>query len=215
MKVTLSGLASAVLALTISAPASFAQNAPPTARELAVKFVSSGDASTETMLQTARESITEALEEKGARLPQDVKDWMAIAFAGAAEQVMNDMTPQLEQRLVDLYATNFTAEELQQVLDFQVFVRQPQIAAVIDKATKEKTSEARLQVMQSELSPEDFNKIMTFTLKPPMLNVTLLTLKETKSVLAEFTTRFQTALLPYCSTAPKGVALCDKQGRQP
>lgn len=215
MRVVVLALVGMVLALSAESASAQAIDTPPTARELATKFVKSSDNSSEAMLETARDSMTQALEAKGAKLPQNVKDWMTAAFAGASKQVMDDMTPALEQHLIDIYATNFTAEELQQVLDFQVYVRQPRIASVVDKASKEATSKARLEVMQAELPPEDFNKLMTFTLKPPMLNVTMLTLKETKAVLAEFSTRFQAALLPYCATAPKGVVMCEKQGRQP
>lgn len=185
----------------------------PTARELAVKFVMSSDTSPEALLEMSRESVMETLKTKGKTLPQDVKDWMAVAFTAASTEAMNAMAPSLEERLVNVYATKFTAEELQQVLDLQAFLRQPHLMALIAEAEKEANSAAKLEILREGMTAEEFNRFARETLRHPMLTVTAVTMQEARGIAAEFTERFNAALVQYCPTAPKGVAQCERQGR--
>lgn len=202
-------------AIALMAAPAFAQEATPvpTARDLARTFVLSSDTSPEAILDMSREAIMESLEGKGRSLPQDVKDWLKVSFAAAATETMNAMLPSLEQRLVDVYATKFTAEELQQVLDLQAFLRQPHLMAVMADAEKAQTSAARLEIISKGMTTEEFTRLTRETLRHPTLTITAVTMQEARDISEEFGERFNEALLQYCGTAPKGVAQCEKQGR--
>lgn len=204
----------AAVALMAAEPA-FAQEttAAPTARELALKFVLSSDTTPEALLQMSRDAIMESLETKGRSLPADVKQWLTVSFTAAATETMNAMLPSLEQQLVDVYATKFTAEELQQVLDLQAFLRQPHLMAVMADAEKAQTSAARLEIISKGMTTEEFNRLMRETLRHPMLTITAVTMQEAKDIAEEFGERFNKALVQYCGKAPKGVAQCEREGR--
>jgi hypothetical protein len=203
-------LAAMVFAVTITGSA-FAQTPAPTVRDLAIKFVH--DPSNATMLAEVREQMLATVMEKGKNLPPTVKSWIATAMPAAAEQVMTDMLPVMEERLINAYAEKFTAEEMQQILDFQVFVRQPHIAKAMEDAGVAPTAVARMQIVKSKLSAADFERVMTETTKHPMLTMTLVTLKLTEEITAEFVKRFLVAVQQHCATAPQGVPLCEDQGR--
>ncbi len=183
----------------------------PTARDLAIQFVR--EPSNTTMLDDAREQMLAVVMEKGKDLPPSVKSWMATAMPAAAEQVVKDMTPVIEDRLINAYAEEFTAPELQQILDFQVFVRQPHIAQAITDASAAPTAVARMEIIKSKLNAAEFERIMTETTKHPMLTMTVETLKLTQEVTAEFVKRFTVAVQQHCTTAPQGFPLCEDQGR--
>jgi hypothetical protein len=183
----------------------------PTARELATKFVH--DPSNAAMLDDTREQMLATVMEKGKNLPPSVKSWMATALPAAAEQVMTDMLPVMEERLIDTYSKKFTVEELQQILDFQVFVRQPHIAKAIADASAAPTAAARMEIIKSKSSAADFDRVMTETTKHPMLTMTIETLKLTQETSAEFVRRFNVAVRQHCATAPQGFPMCEDQGR--
>ena len=207
-------VASRLPALTVAllvAGSAFAQAPAPTARELATKFVH--DPTNATMLDDTREQMLATVMEKGKNLPPSVKSWMATALPAAAEQVMSDMLPVMEERLIDVYSKKFTAEELQQILDFQLFVRQPHIVKAISEASSEPTTAARMEIIKSRLSTADFDRVMTETTKHPMLTMTVETLKLTQEITTEFVKRFNVAVQQHCATAPQGFPLCENQGR--
>jgi hypothetical protein len=205
-------LAAMVFAATIAGPG-FAQTpAPaPTVRELAAKFVH--DPSNATMLADAREQMLATVMEKGRDLPSAVKSWMATAIPAAAEQVLTDMLPVMEERLINAYAEKFTVEEMQQILDFQVFVRQPHIARAYMEASSAPTSVARMEILKTKLTAAEYERVTGETLKHPMLTMTLTTLKLTEEITAEFVKRFLIAVQQHCATAPQGFPLCEDQGR--
>jgi hypothetical protein len=189
----------------------FAQTPAPTSRDLAIRFVH--DPTNATMLDDTREQMLAAVMEKGKNLPPSVKSWMAIALPAAAEQVVKDLTPVIEQKLVDAYAEKFTVEELQQILDFQTFVRQPHIAKVYFDASTAPTAVAKMEVLKSKLTAAEYERISTETLKHPMLTMTLTTLKLSEEIAGEFVKRFNIVVRQHCATAPQGFPLCEDQGR--
>jgi hypothetical protein len=189
----------------------FAQTPAPTSRDLAIRFVH--DPTNATMLDDTREQMLAAVMEKGKNLPPSVKSWMAIALPAAAEQVVKDLTPVMEQKLVDAYAEKFTVEELQQILDFQTFVRQPHIAKVYFDASTAPTAVAKMEVLKSKLTAAEYERISTETLKHPMLTMTLTTLKLSEEIAGEFVKRFNIVVRQHCATAPQGFPLCEDQGR--
>jgi hypothetical protein len=151
--------------------------------------------------------------EKSKNLPPSVKSWMATALPAAAEQVVKDMTPIIEQKLIDAYAEKFTAAELQQILDFQVFVRQPHIAKAYLEASTAPTAVAKMEVLKAKLTAAEYERLSTETLRHPMLTMTITTLKMTEEITGEFVTRFNVAVQQHCATAPQGFPLCENQGR--
>ncbi|HEY7798123.1 MAG TPA: hypothetical protein VIA80_05120 [Hyphomonadaceae bacterium] len=189
----------------------FAQTPAPTSRDLAIRFVH--DPTNATMLDDTREQMLAAVMEKGKNLPPSVKSWMTIALPAAAEQVVKDLTPVIEQKLVDAYAEKFTVEELQQILDFQTFVRQPHIAKVYFDASTAPTAVAKMEVLKSKLTAAEYERISTETLKHPMLTMTLTTLKLSEEIAGEFVKRFNIVVRQHCATAPQGFPLCEDQGR--
>ena len=204
---------SAAVLVALTAGSSFAQTpAPaPTARDLAIRFVQ--DPSNATMLDDTREQMLATVMEKGKGLPPSVKSWMATALPAAAEQVVKDMTPVIEQRLIDAYAEKFTVEELQQILDFQAFVRQPHIAKVFFEASMATTAVAKMEVLKSKLTAAEYERVSTETLRHPMLTMTVTTLKLSEEITGEFVKRFNIAVQQHCATAPQGFPLCEDQGR--
>lgn len=205
-----SRLSALALALLAVVPA-FAQAPAPTARELATKFVH--DPTNATMLSDTREQMLATVMEKGKNLPPSVKSWMAAALPEAAQQVVTDMTPIIEQRLVDAYSEKFTAEELQQILDFQAFVRQPHIAKAYLEASAAPTAVAKMEALKTKLTPAEYERVSTETLKHPMLTMTVTTLKLVEEISGEFMKRFNVAIQQHCPTAPQGFPLCENQGR--
>jgi hypothetical protein len=203
----------AAAAFVVLAAGAFAQTpaSAPTIRELATRFVL--DPSNATVLVETREQVLASVLEKGRNLPPSVKSWMATALPAAAEQVVKDMTPIIEQKLIDAYVEKFTAEEMQQILDFQVFVRQPHIAKAFLEASVAPTAVAKMEVLKSKLTAAEYERVSTETLKHPMLTMTLATLKLTEEITGEFLTRFNVAVQQHCATAPQGFPLCEDQGR--
>ena len=195
------------------AGSTFAQTpvSAPTVRDLATKFVH--DPSNATMLGDAREQMLATVMEKGRDLPPAVKSWMATAMPAAAEQVMTDMLPVMEERLINAYAEKFTVEEMQQILDFQVFVRQPHIARAYMEASGAPNAVAKMEILKTKLTAAEFERVTGETLKHPMLTMTLVTLKLTEEITAEFVKRFLVAVQLHCATAPQGFPLCEDQGR--
>jgi hypothetical protein len=213
-KAALNGLVLALAMLARVSPVSAQTvDAPPPTWVLATRLVQFSDYSADGFMIGMREAFADIPKTYDDDLPQDVKDWMTVAFAGAAEHLADDITPALDQQLVELFATNFTVEELQQVLDFEEYLHQPRIAAAMDKAREETTADAADAVMRANLPAEDYEKITILRLKPPISNVTMLSLKAKAAAAIEFKERFDGALLPYCPTAPKGVLQCERQGR--
>jgi hypothetical protein len=183
----------------------------PTSRDLAIRFVQ--DPTNATMLDDTREQMLATVMEKGRNLPPSVKSWMATALPAAAEQVVKDMTPVIEQKLIEAYAEKFTVEELQQILDFQTFVRQPHIARVYFEASTAPTAVAKMEVLKSKLTAAEYERVSTETLRHPMLTMTITTLKLTEEITGEFVKRFNIAVQQHCATAPQGFPLCENQGR--
>ncbi len=208
------GVVAVLAGFVLAAPFAVAQETQaPTARELALKFVMSSDTTPEALLQLSRDSILETLETRGRGLPKDIKDWMTVAFTAASTEVMNAMMPSLEERLVNVYATKFTAAELQEVLNFQEFLRQPHLMAVMLEADKAATTAAKFEAIRSGMTAEEFNRFAREAARHPTLTIGAVTMQEANGIAAEFTERFNEALVQYCPTAPKGVAQCERQGR--
>jgi uncharacterized protein with NAD-binding domain and iron-sulfur cluster len=135
-------------------------------------------------------------------------------MADAAEKAATDMAPVIEEKLIAAYADKFTAEELQQILDFQAFVRQPHIVAAYAEAQKVGSNgQDRMKALSERLAPEDFQKILSTTLKHPMLTMSVVTLQQTMEITKEFVQRFNAALSVHCATAPESIPVCKDQGR--
>jgi hypothetical protein len=194
-------------------PASAQTNETLTREELAWKFVQSGNQSPGDMVIAAQDSVLEVLQESAARLRPDVREWMAVSFSLAAREVTKELVPVIEQKLYDAYVSRFSAEDLRKVLAFQEFVLAPERAAALTASQNGETAAARMKILQERLPPEDFQHIMQTTLNPPMINVTLTTLEVSRGLVADYKARFEEEVLKYCGNAPKGVLMCEKQGR--
>ena len=207
-------LAAAALAFSAAAWAQTPESPPakPTVRELAYKFVH--DPNSVDMVADARADVQERLDEVSSRLSPSLKAWFNPAMSAALDETMTEMIPVIEEKLITAYTEKFTAEELQQVLDFQAFVRQPRIAEAYAEASKAGGSgQEKMQALRDRLPPEDFNKIVETTLRHPMLTITMVTVQLTNDMAKEFLQRFQVALSAQCATAPEGIPVCKDQGR--
>lgn len=184
-------------------------------KEMVWTFVRSGDSSAESLAQMAEQSVLDALDTEGGKLPADVKTWMATAFTAVAQKVTTDITPDIKQQLFDAYFERFTVEDMKKILAFQEFVREPARAALIAESDTAATPKEKFAILKQRLPPEEFSYLIQTTLTPPMLDMTMATMGVSKTIAADYMKRFNKEVVTHCASAPKGVAMCEKQGKRP
>lgn len=143
-------------------------------------------------------------------LSEEERAWIKTSYPLAETAAAAQFEGTVESRLIDAFVARFSEAELEELVAAQTFLRRPEIYSVLAGDFRSNPFVA-VEMLRQNLTPEEFVKF-TQTLGAPVTRAAAaLTKDEAGRMRDDFRAAFDEALAAQCDTAPKGIAICDRQ----